>query len=165
MGDVLIRLATDEDAAALAASMRMIDRMEMSVMSGRDDTEADRYDQLCDLIARSGGKAAAAFIDGEIFGLFGVVRRTAMSQEGHPWMLCSGLIETRELQVAFGRRCKRAFEETIPPVVKRLFNYVAVENEIALRWLSWMGFTVHPEIYEHNGALWRRFDMLGQYVS
>ena len=164
MGKIEVRLATVEDAPFLALSMREIDRREMSAMSGLPDTTRLRVRQIIELIRRSDGLARVALLDGRHVCIWGVIKPGILAIEAHPWMLATDLIEDPIFSRAFVRRCRKEFEATIPRNVIRLYNFTATDNAVSMNWLRWIGFDFGADRYDHNGILWVRFDMEGQYV-
>ena len=165
MADVEVRLAGVADVVTLAREMREMDRREMAAMSMRPDTAVSRARQLLDLVQGSAGRARVCYIDGKLLCIAGVLRRTALSDEGFPWLLGTDLMADPVASKIFARHCREEFLRAIPPHVLRLSNFTAAENEIALRWLRWLGFSLDAEQIEFNGMRWVRFEMVGEYVD
>jgi hypothetical protein len=78
----------------------------------------------------------------QVEAIFGVARPGVMSTLGIPWLLMS----EKPL------KHKQLFEKYTPGVIEywqslfdRMENYVDADNEVALRWLNRIGFTVDKE--------------------
>ena len=97
------------------------------------------------------------FVDGEpaaIFGLAGAL----LDDTGMPWLATTPAIE--RIKVSFVRygRAEVALMLQIRP---RLVNYVDARYDRAQRFLSALGFALHPpEPYGPNGELFRRFERI-----
>ncbi len=81
--------------------------------------------------------ANTALVDGVPVVMFGVSRRTWISDVGVPWLL--GTDEADNHQFKFGRDSKRYFTVMAEqfPVME---NYAMASNNRTLRWLKWLGF-------------------------
>jgi hypothetical protein len=75
------------------------------------------------------------------FCMVGVVPESVLSGSGRIWLI--GTDEILEHQLAFLRRC-RPILARMQAVYSTLSNEVAAENESAVRWLEWLGFTLYP---------------------
>ncbi len=80
--------------------------------------------------------------DGELVCLFGVAPYTILTGHGCPWMMTTDLIMD----------CQKTFLKKSRDVVARmselyptLSNHVDTRNEVARRWLAWLGFQINPE--------------------
>lgn len=81
--------------------------------------------------------------NGEVLCIYGVGKRALLSPVGHPWMLSSILAEEHFRGLARGSRT--AFKHMTETCgVKHLANYVDARYTVAVRWLYWMGFEIHP---------------------
>ena len=78
--------------------------------------------------------------DGQVLCIFGVGKSTLTSDVGHPWMLSSYLVEYH--MRAWARGSKLAFK-FMTQDVDHLINYVDARYTVAVRWLTWLGFTIH----------------------
>jgi len=145
--------ATHDHAKVLATNMRQADVEEAW----------DAY-HLSPLVALQMSMAASrdtkvGLADGEIVCMFGVGRLSELSCDGRPWLVGSDALPKHAR--AFLRRNK-AYISSIKTEFYALENYVSVKNKVAIRWLKWLGFTVHsPEKYGVEGLMFRRFDMEG----
>lgn len=148
-----------DDCAAMARDMRAADRLEMAAMAMADDTYAARLDCLIGLMRKSQGLARAGYVDGKIVVVYGVIARTILASEGHPWLLGSDMVFEPHVQRVMGRRCRRELLAVIPPHVSHLWNLVHSGNEIAVKWLKWMNFQFDAKPIQHGGLSWLLFRM------
>ncbi len=81
--------------------------------------------------------------NGKVICIYGVGKITYLSKEGIPWMLTSNLVDTHYRE--FLRRGKRLIIDMQKEAVV-LINIVDARNYKAIRWLKWVGFTIHPSI-------------------
>ncbi len=87
--------------------------------------------------------------DGEVMVIRGVSRRTFLSPYVCVWML--GAKGLRKHPVAF-LKGSRTWVEGMLDKFGHLINYVDERNQRSLKWLKWLGFTVHPAV-SLNGQL------------
>lgn len=127
--------ATAEHAAALASTMRQEDRTEVWAAAGHTPAQA-----LQNALAAS-AEAWTGLADGKVLCMFGVAKLSILGDMASPWMLSS-----EELP-----RHARAFLRVSRVVVARwreryphLVNFTDSRYKTAVRWLSWLGFTIHP---------------------
>lgn len=136
MGKVTLGPSTTGHANALAQRLREADKKEI-----RRSTGAGPYKALRKSI-ESSEWAYTVFIDSHPEGVFGVTRDGIIGNTGLPWFLMS----------EEPPKHKREFEDITPVIIQRmmnefdrLYNYVDVENVVAVKWLDRIGFTVNPE--------------------
>ena len=102
--------------------------------------------------------------DGQVLCIFGVGKATVLSNQGAPWMLSSSLVEKHMRAWARGSRIAMKFM-TENNGVAHLKNYVDARYTVAVRWLSWLGFTIHPaepfgvEQLPFHAFTWNRADV------
>lgn len=134
--DVVIRPAVPEaDGPALAALMRPADVAEVWAAAKMKPLEAVRHS-----LAMS-TEAWAGLADGELVCLWGVAPRSFLAGEGSPWLLGTPALERNAR--AFLSRCPQHLNAMFS-VYNRLVNWVDARNTAAIRWLRWLGFTLHP---------------------
>ena len=97
----------------------------------------------------------AGLADGKVLCIFGVGTRSLMSNKGVPWMLSTNLVSDH--MRAWARGSRTAFEY-MTRNINSLENYVDARYTSAVRWLAWLGFTVHPaEAYGMDGTPFCKF--------
>lgn len=144
-----VRPITPEAIDALLPRLRPVDRLELDCMMPEN--------QRAGLIrmAERARRARAAYIGGEIVGIFGVSAQGVLSSTGCPWMLATPLIERRDVKREFiaGSRVALGW---LAQDFSRLWNVVSVENRAAIRWLGWLGFEF-GDVVDVNGQPFRYF--------
>lgn len=144
-----VRPITPEAIDALLPRLRLVDRLELDCMMPEN--------QRVGLI-RMGERARrsrAAYIGGEIVGIFGVSAQGVLSSTGCPWMLATPLIERRDVKREFIAGSRVALD-WLAQDFARLWNVVSVENRAAIRWLGWLGFAF-GDVVDVNGQPFRYF--------
>ena len=112
---------------------------------------------LHDTYARS-QRAWTVLIDGEEVAMFGVVG-SAMSSIGIPWLICGERL--LDHPVAFARQSKK-YLPLLAEGYDVLINYVIDTNEVAKKWLRWLGFTLgQPAPYGVKQELFRSYEYRG----
>lgn len=92
--------------------------------------------------------------DGEPVGLCGVV---PVNGEGVVWMMATDRLPT--LPMTFLRHCGQWVRE-VSAQYPRLYNVVDARNEVHIKWLRWLGFTIHPAApYGPLGIPFHSFEM------
>ena len=79
--------------------------------------------------------------DGRVLCIFGVGKATVLSDLGAPWMLSSIFVEKHMRAWARGSKIAMGY---MTRDIDHLKNYVDARYTVAVRWLSWLGFTIHP---------------------
>ena len=128
---------TVEHVHQLVATMRTADQAEIWASA--------HYTPLEGLLAsiRLTDETFTGLADGRVLCIYGVGKVTLLSPVGHPWMLSSFLVESHVK--AWARGSKAAFAGMIwNSNVMYLRNYVDARYTEAVRWLKWLGFTIHP---------------------
>ncbi len=96
-------------------------------------------------------------VDGRVMAIWGVGKLSQLSETGIPWMLTSVLVEDHYR--TFLRYSKRLLDEIKKEVVV-FDNVVDARNIVSIRWLTWLGFTIHdPTPYGPDNMLFHRFTM------
>lgn len=146
----IIRNATLEDAVSLSKSLCKADAAELYA-AGHDDCEAILKESVQNSIE------VLAVVDEEgVAALFGFSKQGFL---GVPWMLCSErtrrkhrrlmLLLPRHYLPQWGQKCSF------------MGNLVHVENTKSIRWLQFLGFTIHPPVEVRRG-LFHPFTMGNQ---
>jgi len=142
---------TDEFIKVMAEDMRESDKIEVFASHGHTPVEALRFS------LKESQHATMAVGDGIPFSMFGVAVSNVVTGLGHPWLLSSNHMFNY----------KDYFLENAPVVIRdmvsvcpRLVNYVHHANELSIKWLKSLGFTIeNPEPYGVKGDLFRKFHM------
>lgn len=143
--------ATLEHAEAMAPNLRECDRQEIWAASRQLPRDSLRHAVMASSCAWTG------MVDDDIACMFGVVPQSLMSGSGFVWMLGTPLVEKHAVMFLRRNRAKVAEMASQFPY---LHNYVDARNETAIRWLRWLGFTIHDaEPYGALGLPFHHFEM------
>lgn len=105
-----------------------------------------------DALRASLGDAWACLVDGEPVAVFGVTPPALLGGAAMPWLVGSVNLNPR-LLVKPARAILAGWD------YERLENWVDARNTKAIRWLRWLGFTIHPaEPYGVMGLPFHRFE-------
>lgn len=133
----------------IAANMRPSDRKEIYYLAALKPAAAIKATAAMTVFAKT------ALVNGEPCVIWGLARRTFLSDVGVPWLLGTPLAE--RYQFRFGRATRTYYEEMAShfPIME---NYALAENRKTLRWLKWLGFDMdEPQPYGAFGAPFVRF--------
>lgn len=130
--------------------MREADRREVYFLAALSPERA---------VAMTAALSAAALTgvdgDGVPFVIFGVCRRSALSEVGVPWLLATDDVDKHNR--IFARR-SREFYQRVESVFPVMENWALAENVKTLRWLKWLGFDMQePRPYGAFGQPFVRF--------
>lgn len=151
MAVVEVLPATPEHIALVAEAVRPADVRELWAASHSTPEAVMDVGLRCSAVAWTG------FVDGRVCCMFGVAPVSIVSGIGAPWMVTTHHLERHEM--AFLRRCRRYLREMLGRY-NHLVNFVDARNESAIRWLTWMGFTMHePVPHGVEGLPFRFFEM------
>lgn len=143
--------ATQEHVEELARTMRQADRDEVWGAVGLEPLAALERTMA---VARD---PMTALADGRVAAMYGVESPSLLSPIGVPWLLSSDLMGKHWTKA--GRLSKQWVEEQRQKY-DLLVNYVDQRHDKAVKWLLWLGFTLHdPEPYGPFGMMFRRFEM------
>lgn len=92
---------------------------------------------------RSSSMTFAGLIDDEPIAVFGVVPASLLTGIGCPWMVATPELERVHKTLL---RCSRVGLAAMAEVYPHLVNFVDARNDKAIRWLRWLGFTIHAPI-------------------
>lgn len=146
---VEIRRYRDGDGEYIAEHIRRADRREIHFLSALKPLPAIRL-----TIAQS-EHAWTATVDGRPAAIFGVCRKTRLSDTAMPWLLATE--EADRHMASFARLSRKAFD-AIMEAYPVLENYALAENVKTLRWLKWLGFDMQePQPHGCMGAMFVRF--------
>ncbi len=137
----------------LGEKMRSADRLEVWASHHRRSHAAVQWS--VDLSAMS----RTVKVDGDLCCIFGVVPGKIDARVGVPWMLCTDEIERHPTWIL---RLGKSIIHEWRNQYALLCNYILADNEAAVRWLEWLGFTLNdPEPFGPDGALFHYFYMRG----
>jgi hypothetical protein len=131
-----IDLASGSDADSLGLRLRVADVEEIRAASGLAPAEALR--RSCDF---STHVWVVREIDGRPIALWGVGPLSLVEGRGCPWLLASDDFATLGPDIA---RLSRSLLAGMRDLYPRLENHVDARHTKAVRWLSWLGFTIEP---------------------
>ena len=80
---------------------------------------------------------------GRVMCIWGVGKVSYLSKEGIPWMLTSNLVSQHYRE--FLRRSPGLLKDMQKEAIV-LLNTVDVRNKISIKWLKWLGFTIHDPV-------------------
>lgn len=107
---------------------------------------------------RASHRASCGLIDGKAVCIFGVIPATILSVEAFPWAVATADVEDPRYRRAFLRGSKENFNSLIKGY-SHLWGVVHERNQLARRWLKWLGFKILPDRFEINGGGFHRFEM------
>lgn len=149
LAEIKFRPITSDDFKIVHDHIR---RENVEELQMQDGLELEQIMQWC---VDNSDVALTGEIDGEPVCLFGVVSADTPG-EGAPWMFGSSLIDKHA--VAF-LKASRHVVATFLAEWDHLQNWTDARNTRGLRWLKFMGFTIHPaEPHGPKGLLFHRVE-------
>ncbi len=147
--------ATLDHAADLAPRLRKADLVEVEAFGSTPLQSLTRA-------LAAPGNSYAGLVDGRVVCIFGAVSATLCSDAAVPWLL--GSSEMVRHAPTF-LRLNRAYMALLRSRYRLLHNFVWAGNTAAIRWLGWLGFTVHePLHYPGDPAVPMRYFELTRHV-
>lgn len=144
-------LATTADLERIAANMDPADAAEVWATAHLTPAEA-----LTASVAASRDPWVGR-VNGEAVCAFGVSQRTILDDKGIPWLL--GTPEIREHARVFLRVSKQWVAAQAERFAT-LENFVDSRHTRAVKWLSWLGFTIEPaQPFGPDGVPFHHFHM------
>lgn len=144
-------VATPQDVACLGPRLRAADVEEIRAATGLDPIEALRRSYgfsthawaVRDIGGRTiGGRTIAGqTVAGQTIAIWGVGPLSLVEGRGCPWLLAADAFEALGRDIA---RLSRPLLATMRDHYPRLENRVDARHAHAVRWLSWLGFTIEP---------------------
>ena len=143
--------ATEDDAARMAPRLRQADQDELSALSNRS------HDVTLRLSIQMSDEPMLITADGDPVALFGVARASLLSTTGVPWLLGTDLVgKLARPLLPLSALVLASWRGKYP----HMENHVSVHHHQSLRWLKWLGFTLHPaEPYGQFGKPFHKFEM------
>jgi hypothetical protein len=147
--------ATQEHAKLVAARVRKADADEMQALGFPDPLHG-----ITDSISASVNALYVACA-GAPMGIFGYAAPSLIGRGCEPWLITTDEVERHP--IAFARASRRVL-----PLMRAelggLTNVVDVRHTVCIRWLKWLGFTVHEAVaLPPYGHLFHPFEMKGAY--
>lgn len=142
--------ATEADALELGPLLRAQDRAEVEALGAEPEAA---------LLAsvQNAAEAWTGRADGQIVCMWGVNPATLIGPTGIPWLLGSDLVPLH--RKVFLRENKRWVAHALD-LFPLLRNVVDARYAEAIRWIRWMGFTLHdPLPLGKGGAMFIPFTM------
>lgn len=126
----------DEHVQNVTGRLRKADCEEVLAATGRDP------DEMLRVCWNNSLYRWAIIWDREAIGLFGVHPFSLTGFNAVPWMLGTDRME--EIKLSIVRHSKSLLDQvlTLYPI---LSNWVDVRNEMSIKWLKWLGFTLSDE--------------------
>lgn len=152
MDDVAFAPVTREVIDDLLPRLRPVDRLELDCMTTGDPAES-----LAAMVGRS-RRSCAAYMGGDLVCILGVNAPSILSDVGCPWMLTTRAVDRSEVRRRFIAGSAAALE-WVGQDFRRLWNLVADENTVAVRWLRWMGFRFSGRDVVLQGHRFLHFEM------
>lgn len=149
--DIIFRPATMADAAEMAPQLRPSDQAELAALSNRSHAATLR------LSVSVSDRPMAITQGDDLVALFGVGRGAILSSHGVPWLLGTHHVDrlVRPL-LPLSRAVVRHWRSQYP----LLINHVSARHHQSIRWLKWLGFTLHPAApYGPFGNPFHKFEM------
>jgi len=108
---------------------------------------------------RTAVEAYAGFADGKLVCVFGVSYINRIANSVAPWNIATDLINRYQFQ--FARRNKSMIMSW-KNKYSIMRNYVHANNKLSIKWLGWLGFTIHEaKPMFRYGELFHEFTMRG----
>ncbi len=146
MTDVVLRMATREDAKEIAGNLREADLGEMKAVLGTVEDPAESLIYGVD----NSAYPMVATIDGVPVSIFGVIRDPINADVGCVWMM--GTDEMTRRKKLFLRHALKALE-TLFGSFRLLWCCMDKRNTVHVRWIQWLGFSLlreHPSFGEQR---------------
>lgn len=139
------------DVEAIGRNMRAIDALECAEGSGLFPVEAVRLGIEESTFCR------VAVVEGEPVCVFGVAPEALLGATGIPWLLGVEGFERHSRDIL---RYSRPAVRHMLSMYPHLKNIVHSDNQHAIHWLRWCGFTIGEEVPAgRNGAMFRLFEL------
>lgn len=138
--------ATREHLEAIAADIRDYDAFELKIFTGRSGVDGLEF------IQRNASKLQVLEYDGKPAVMFGHNVTDMLFKVACPFLIITKYAESRP--ILFVRYSKAVLAEMHGYY---LVNYVQARNQLAIKWLEWLGFYVAPPELYQEVTMVRRF--------
>lgn len=139
-----------EHARSIAARIRVEDELELQALGmGPADGVVDSFEQSL--------RSWTLVCGGEPIAIWGVCADSVLDEIGTPWLLTA--CEVAGNRVRFARLSRGAVERMLE-IFPKLENWVDARYIVCVRYLRWLGFTIHPAVpYGPYGLPFHRFEI------
>ena len=138
-----------EHGEYIAANIRQIDRKEIYYFGTLQPLPAIR------MTAANAVAAWTVLVDDVPAMMFGINRRSHLSQVGVPWLLATDEVEKHPMRFAYA---SKVYFDRMVRAFPKMENHVLAENKVTIRWLKWLGFDMEePAPFGAFQAHFRRF--------
>jgi hypothetical protein len=145
---------TDKEKALMVQQMHQGDRDSTQAIFGTSIEEA-----MDKTLARA-AESYAAYCGDDLLCIFGVTKNSLLCEWVCFWMV--GTDNINKHPVAFAR-CSREVTARVIDKYKWTKNYVDARNTTSIRWLKWLGFTIHPAVpFGYEGRLFHMNELRKQ---
>lgn len=121
---------TEADAMYVASNLKHDNQLEILAAIG-DNALADIVQSL-----KTSDDIGCLYINGLPAAIYGVKRKSVLSDEGLAWLLMTAEVDKHKVFIA--KHCKKGLAAILDRYT-RVYNWVNVENKDIIRWLKWMG--------------------------
>ena len=143
---------SNEHVSHLVSNMRELDQKELIA------TVNWSFERILTHSVKTSVRSASVVIDGELVCIMGVTVKSMLGGEGCPWLI--GTNKLNKHKKALVSESVRLLPEVMGGF-ERLENFVHSENKPAIRYLKYLGFTLHsPEPYGCKGEMFHKFEMV-----
>lgn len=140
----------------VAENMRQADIDEVMAASGREPKRALSLGVLCS------PQSWTMLVDGKPVAIGGVFSINVIYGEGVPWILGTTDLESNMKSFL---RISKEYLELVLRYHSYLSNYVDVRNELAIKYLKWLGFSIgEPEPFGFMKKPFRKFELRADHV-
>lgn len=141
--------ARPEHIRTIAKRMREADRLEVYAAAGKTPGQALAFS------LRKSSVAWTWIIDGRPELMFGVADLNILAGVGAPWLLGTDAVLSNQMEFL---RSSHEWKNQLLQRYSTLRNFVDVRNDVSIRWLKWLGFSILEPI-EHRGHRFHIFEL------
>ena len=151
---VEIRPLEDDDLRHLAGRLRPMDLLEVRAVAPNGP-----LDEILMAAGRKSFRGRAGFFNGDMVACWAVVPHNDSETEATPWLLATDAIDRPDVRRAFLAHGSKELHR-LTEGFEYLWNFVHRENDVARRWLRFMGFEFRDtKQYMISGEHFVRFEM------
>lgn len=127
----------EADAMYVASNLKNDNQLEILACMG-DNALSDILQSL-----KTSDDIGCCYINGLPAAIYGVKRKSPLSDDGLAWLLMTSEVEHHKVFAA--RACKKGLAAILAKY-QRVFNYVNAENKEIIRWLRWLGADMYGPV-------------------